>query len=162
MHQVHYFVDKAYRFVLIICHDKKQREILGMECKTCALDFEIKDPHNIFDSKRLTCYSCQDMWMNQFIYGYTEEAPPPSAYENGYHKKWRERNPFKDSIHRIVARNLSKVKVLYECPCKSDNKHNHHFDYTRPFEVIRLCPGCHRIEHKRLTYTGRNIKQVKD
>jgi hypothetical protein len=40
--------------------------------------------------------------------------------------------------------------IRYECRCQNDNKHDHHFDYSRPTEVLRLCPSCHRTEHKRL------------
>ena len=42
------------------------------------------------------------------------------------------------------------LNVLYECPCNSHDKHNHRFDYHKPFEVIRLCPNCHSKEHIRL------------
>jgi hypothetical protein len=41
------------------------------------------------------------------------------------------------------------MKILYECKCKSKHKENHHFDYSRPTEVIRLCSSCHKIEHRR-------------
>jgi hypothetical protein len=40
--------------------------------------------------------------------------------------------------------------VLYECRCENKKKENHHFDYSRPLEVIRLCSSCHKNEHKRL------------
>ena len=47
-----------------------------------------------------------------------------------------------------------KVKILYECPCDHPKKHNHHFDYDRKYEVIRLCPPCHGKEHSRLRFVG--------
>jgi hypothetical protein len=43
-----------------------------------------------------------------------------------------------------------KLNILYECPCKTSKKVNHHFNYDRPLEVMRLCISCHRREHIRL------------
>ena len=42
------------------------------------------------------------------------------------------------------------VVVVYECACDTPNKINHHYDYARPLEVVRLCKSCHRKEHSRL------------
>lgn len=43
-----------------------------------------------------------------------------------------------------------KINVIYECPCKKEKKHRHHFDYDRPCDVLLLCVSCHRKEHSRL------------
>ncbi len=43
-----------------------------------------------------------------------------------------------------------KINIIYECPCKKEKKHNHHFNYDRPLEVMRLCVSCHKKEHSRL------------
>lgn len=59
-------------------------------------------------------------------------------------------NPSKHKCWSLATRFPEHIFILYECRCTSEVKHNHHFDYSRPFEVIRLCPKCHRIEHKRL------------
>jgi len=45
---------------------------------------------------------------------------------------------------------LKKSYIIYECPCIHKRKIKHHFDYKRPYEVILLCPSCHRKEHVRL------------
>lgn len=44
--------------------------------------------------------------------------------------------------------------IIYECKCKIGKKVNHHFDYYRPFEVIKLCHRCHVTEHYRLKNLG--------
>ena len=64
--------------------------------------------------------------------------------------KWQKENPEKVKIQRLSKYNSHLLNVLYECRCESDQKHNHHFDYSRPYEVIRLCPGCHAAEHRRI------------
>lgn len=64
--------------------------------------------------------------------------------------KWQKNNPKKVKVQSLTK--YLKVQILYECPCECEKKHNHHFDYDRPFEVIRLCPACHSAEHIRLKW----------
>ena len=64
--------------------------------------------------------------------------------------KWLKNNHEKAKVSWLARYRYYRVNVLYECPCNHPNKHDHHFDYDRPFEVIRLCPACHSAEHKRL------------
>ena len=59
----------------------------------------------------------------------------------------------------IYTQEKDYVRILYECACDNiqtgpAGKHNHHFDYERPHEVIRLCPQCHKKEHARLRSIG--------
>ena len=64
---------------------------------------------------------------------------------------WQRNHPDKSKAQSLCKSNPEKVIVLYECSCESNNKkHNHHFDYSRAFEVINLCEKCHIIEHLRL------------
>lgn len=58
---------------------------------------------------------------------------------------------------RAVIRNAAyqkmygkKLTIIYECPCKTTKKDNHHYNYNRPLEVMRLCRPCHLKEHHRL------------
>jgi len=59
-----------------------------------------------------------------------------------------------DKNKSIVARDAnyykSKVRIVYECDCKTEKKVKHHFDYDLPFDVCLLCFACHGKEHKRL------------
>lgn len=57
-----------------------------------------------------------------------------------------------DMIKRGAYRKMKgeKLNIIYECPCKTTKKVNHHFCYDRPLEVMRLCISCHRREHIRL------------
>ncbi|AZF89948.1 hypothetical protein [Methanosarcina virus MetMV] len=65
-------------------------------------------------------------------------------------REWKKRNPEKEKAHHLAYYNVNKVIILYECPCDHPKKHNHHPDYSKPFEVHKLCPACHAAEHKRI------------
>ena len=85
---------------------------------------------------------------------YCDDHKPLKSSNHHSHKKhaleWQKRNPKKTQCAYKSRYFSHKVNVVYECRCESDKKHNHHFDYSRPFEVIRLCPSCHSAEHKRI------------
>lgn len=65
-------------------------------------------------------------------------------------RKWQLKNPYKSKVHYLTTSNPELLIIIYECACDHPNKELHHFDYTRPFEVMKLCPECHRKEHIRL------------
>ena len=52
-----------------------------------------------------------------------------------------------------------KFKILYECQCITNKKEHHHFDYTKPCEVILLCRACHAAEHVRLRAFTSGVSQ---
>ena len=62
----------------------------------------------------------------------------------------KEKNKFEQRSETMANQYPYLVKILYECPCISEKKVKHHFDYSRPYEVILLCNKCHGLEHKRL------------
>ncbi len=68
------------------------------------------------------------------------------------HDRWSIKHPNKDKIRilNLMHSHPSCIVILFECACIHPRKHNHHPDYNKPFEVIRLCPSCHAAEHKRL------------
>jgi Zn finger protein HypA/HybF involved in hydrogenase expression len=64
--------------------------------------------------------------------------------------RWQSNHPDKYQAQSMAKSHAELLTILYECSCDSALKHNHHFDYSRPLEVIRLCPACHSAEHSRL------------
>jgi predicted nucleic acid-binding Zn ribbon protein len=64
--------------------------------------------------------------------------------------KWQKENKGKVYAAQVALQNKELVTIIYECHCDHPKKQNHHFDYTRPLEVIKLCPSCHAAEHARL------------
>lgn len=64
--------------------------------------------------------------------------------------RWQKNNKEKAKAAQLARYHSYRLNILYECSCKTNHKHNHHFDYDRPYEVIRLCTKCHHREHRRL------------
>ena len=74
-------------------------------------------------------------------------------------ERWRVNHPLEITVNELCKKYPHLVQVLYECACDNLRKHNHHFDYSRPFEVIRLCNSCHRKEHARLRRLSCDLSQ---
>jgi len=72
--------------------------------------------------------------------------------ENGYNNEqnWRDKNIDKAKAQRLlqIAVKTGKVKKQNCKECGSDkNIQGHHEDYTKPLEVLWLCPLCHKRLH---------------
>ena len=48
------------------------------------------------------------------------------------------------------ARRKGALKDLVCCKCGAADAHAHHEDYTKPNEIVPLCPSCHRKRHSEL------------
>jgi len=63
-------------------------------------------------------------------------------------KRYADRNPEKIKSHRIVHQAVRDgLLVKSRCPCGSINVQGHHEDYSKPLEVVWLCPRCHTRLH---------------
>lgn len=140
------------------CKDTKGWPIDRKYCAGCGKEFgyvwvdAIKDGMGFKILKRegnFFCRSCKDNKKPKYntkkadIDALVHDVKPKySIIEIAY----RQYVPVKDS-----------VVVVYECACETVDKVNHHYDYSRPLEVVRLCRQCHRREHGRL-YTLRKMK----
>jgi hypothetical protein len=64
-------------------------------------------------------------------------------------KKYYAKNPER-RMKVLVRSKAHTVALTGVCQhCGSDKKvERHHFDYTKPLEVIELCHRCHKLEHK--------------
>jgi hypothetical protein len=65
--------------------------------------------------------------------------------------KWMANSPEKRAAHVILGNAVrdglvSKPKCCSRCGA-GGKIHGHHFDYTKPLDVIWLCPACHHQEH---------------
>ena len=67
--------------------------------------------------------------------------------------KWRKNNPIKKSASIMVNNAVRDGRLikLDECEsCGSKNRiHGHHCDYSKPLEVMWLCPKCHNDWHRK-------------
>jgi ribosomal protein S27AE len=64
-------------------------------------------------------------------------------------RKWRKNNPTGYAAHSAVSNAIRDGK-LSKLPCEfcgSGYVHAHHKDYSKPLDVIWLCPKCHHRLH---------------
>ena len=62
-----------------------------------------------------------------------------------YKKKYREENPEKYKAHNLVNNAIRDgILIKQNCEiCGKEDTHAHHEDYSKPLDVIWLCPQCH-------------------
>lgn len=68
---------------------------------------------------------------------------------NAININWRKRNPNKRKAHIIVTNAISLGKLVRK-PCEicgNPKSHAHHKDYSKPLEIIWLCPKHHKKIH---------------
>ena len=55
----------------------------------------------------------------------------------------------KTEVSKLARTSNEPIEIIYECSCPipSEQKHWHHYDYSKPFSVIALCPFCHMHYH---------------
>lgn len=78
--------------------------------------------------------------------------PEVKKRQNAYSKRWLENNKEKKATH-ILVRKAIKAGELKRMPCEkcgADKVHAHHPDYSKPLEVMWLCPKHHRRLHLEL------------
>ena len=63
---------------------------------------------------------------------------------------WIKRNPDKRAVHIMTGNAIRAGKLIKQpCTCGRTDVHAHHDNYSKPFEVRWLCPGCHNAHHRR-------------
>lgn len=64
--------------------------------------------------------------------------------------KWIKENPEKRKANIIIGNLLRSGKIVKQpCIfCGNKKVHGHHFDYSKPKEVVWLCPSCHKKVHR--------------
>lgn len=139
----HYYCDE--------CKDTKRWPIERKYCAMCGEPLNRKNVkrfrngHPFIASVRSGIYFCEKCReKKQPKYNLTQTdidalIDPKKSPADFIRKAYREYWP-----------NKNHVVVVYECACEITNKINHHYDYERPYEVVRLCNRCHRKEHYRL------------
>jgi ribosomal protein S27AE len=71
-------------------------------------------------------------------------------------RDWIERNREKYRAHKIVEWRVASGKLLKQ-PCErcgSVKAHAHHDDYSKPLDVMWLCPLHHKERHRELKNDG--------
>lgn len=79
-----------------------------------------------------------------------------------YSKRWRAKNPQAYQAHNAVN-NAVRDGRLKKLPCEfcgREDVHAHHKDYSKPLEVIWLCPKCHHRLHAAFPELEGRMKQA--
>ena len=70
------------------------------------------------------------------------------GYKTEEYREWREKNPEKYEAYKKFQNIRKKIK---KSPCvdcgRKSNIHGHHPDYSKPYEVIWVCPIHHKNYH---------------
>ena len=125
-----------------------------MICRTCSQQKEKSE----FYTNRLTCKECvrlavkQRARSNPDVQRYDRERaklPHRRAKAREITRKWREENPLAYQAQSAVSNAIrdGRLKRLACEFCGRDDVHAHHKDYSKPLDVIWLCPKCHHRLH---------------
>lgn len=72
--------------------------------------------------------------------------------------KWQEANSEKRAAHIILGNAVARGEIVKPSACEKcgerGNIHGHHDDYTRPLDVVWVCPKCHANIHERKRKNG--------
>ena len=79
------------------------------------------------------------------------DDPERRAYTASVAKRWMENNPEKYVAHYTLTNAVrdGRKEKLDRCEIcgRSGKIHGHHEDYSKPLEVMWLCPQCHNGRH---------------
>lgn len=77
------------------------------------------------------------------------KTPERRAKARAYDTKYRAENPLASRAHSTVSKAVTSGKLV-KLPCEfcgRQDVHAHHKDYSKPLDVIWLCPKCHHRLH---------------
>lgn len=113
------------------------------ECKKKKQTVDFHRNHKMKDGRLSVCKDCRNHALK--AYRATDER---RAIQLKHSLKWKANNPIKRNAHSKVNKNLTRPNNCEKCSYSGD-VHAHHTDYSRPLDVIWLCPKCHSNEHRR-------------
>lgn len=119
-----------------------------MRCNSCHSE---KGAADFYTSDRTHCKACvcarvrKHRRNNESVREYDRKR---GNRQNGV-KVWRAKNPLKYKAQNAVNNALRDGKLKREpCYfCRAEFVHAHHQDYSKPLEVMWLCPRCHHRLH---------------
>lgn len=96
--------------------------------------------------KEYTCWACNTVFMS------TRKRVLCDEHSTQYYRNQRLKanRPdivagirHNDCLHKKIKRGTMDKPRCFECGKDSDTVHFHHPDYTKPKQVVALCPECH-------------------
>ena len=136
-------------------------------CRMCGIEQPLSEFYKhpmMADGHLNQCKTCKKSYQNQHraenivqIREYDvgrAKRPERQAHMEQVTKRMRKDHPEKQAAHNAVARAVRKGTLIKPSSCercpRADHLHAHHDDYTKPLDVMWLCPVCHKVRHKEL------------
>lgn len=127
-------------------------------CETSKLKSEFYDSHIRADGRAGECKECTKARVkhrarsNPAVQEYDRsraKLPHRRERARAVTKKWRAENPDGYKAHSAVSNAVRDGRLAKEpCVfCRSKEVHAHHKDYSKPLDVVWLCPKCHHRMH---------------
>lgn len=91
----------------------------------------------------------------------------PYYHRKGYHQNGRTRNKKSQKATNKLHKEIEKGNIQRPLCCQLCGKNEstisgHHFDYSKPLQIIWVCPSCHRLIHKNKLEEIPNIKILRE
>lgn len=138
-------------------------------CRTCAAVLPIEQfyVHSKMADGRLNhCRSC----VTKRVKKHRRENDSVRAYDRARgnrqtakdRKRYRSENPAAYRAHNAVNNAIRDGKLRKEpCLfCASEQVEGHHRDYSKPLDVIWLCPQCHKRLHANFPETSAHEQKI--
>jgi hypothetical protein len=113
--------------------DKRQRDGLGSWCRVCVCTNTIH-------------------WRAAHPAAVKTYRATHQESEHIAQAQWRASHPGARKAHNAALNAIRTGRLIRPAACERcgmphQRLHKHHEDYTRPLDVVFLCPKCHRILH---------------
>lgn len=134
-------------------------------CRICLIEKSIDDfgKHKAFrDGKHNLCRECAKKRSRDYYFNNREAVRETHrAYRNSDRGRRVNRiaqenirikkgNVWVEVRKAIMSGKLAKADICQSCsikPHKTSDIHGHHYDYSKPLEVVWLCTDCHMAVH---------------
>ena len=136
-------------------------------CKDCKKEYARR--YRIDNKERILVYdrnrpNASERTQKQKEYKAKMRIENPEKYDKIFHssrKRYRKKHREKVQAENKINDALRTGKLTRPTECSVCHKkctpHGHHFDYTKPLEVIWVCPACHSKIHKQIRDKARQI-----
>jgi hypothetical protein len=119
-------------------------------CRTCKVEREMSEWLSPYGTYLPDCSACHKKRLDAY---YARERERTRAWSKAYGLKY----PEKRRAHMLVGEAMKRGDLIRQ-PCSVCGKlktHAHHEDYTKPLDVVWLCPKHHGERHRAMRAEAR-------
>lgn len=129
-------------------------------CFKCGVEKDLEDFYKhpqMYDGHLNKCKECakkdareRNVLRAEYVREYDKlrnNRPERKKHSVEHEKKWRKDNPEKYRAHCLLYNAIRDHRILRPNKCEICGKtcipHGHHYDYSKPLDVIWMCAKCH-------------------